>query len=80
MLLDLLVAFDSIDHGMLLDRLEECFGIQGDVLRWVAGYLSDRCQLISNLYSEAFHNKISKIYLYIIFVLFTNVLNTVLKL
>ena len=46
-LLDLSAAFDTIDHKLLLDRLEEWFGIRGDALRWVGSYLSDRCQLIS---------------------------------
>ena len=46
-LLDLSVAFDAIDHMLLLDRLGEWFGIREDALRWVGSYLSDRCQLIS---------------------------------
>ena len=46
-LLDLSAAFDAIDHGLLLDRLEEWFGIRGDELQWVSRYLSNRCQLIS---------------------------------
>ena len=46
-LLDLSAAFDTIDHGLLLDRLEEWFGIRGDTLQWVLSYLSNRCQLIS---------------------------------
>ena len=46
-LVDLSAAFDTIDHKLLLDRLEEWFGIRGDALRWVGSYLSDRCQLIS---------------------------------
>ena len=35
-LLDLSAAFDTIDHGLLLDRLEEWIGIPGEALRWVA--------------------------------------------
>ena len=46
-LLDLSAAFDNIDHGLLLDRHEEWFGVRGDALQWVASYLSNRCQLIS---------------------------------
>ena len=46
-LLDLSAAFDTIDHRLLLDRLEEWFCIRGDALRWVGSCLSDRCQLIS---------------------------------
>ena len=46
-LFDLSAAFDTIDHKLLLDRLEEWFGNLGDTLQWVGSYLSDRCQLIS---------------------------------
>ena len=46
-LLDLLAVFDTIDHKLLLDRLEEWFDIRGDTLRWVGSYLSDGRQLIS---------------------------------
>ena len=46
-MLDLSAAFDTIYNGLLLDRLEEWFGIRGDTLEWVASYFSNRCQLIS---------------------------------
>ena len=46
-LLDLSAAFDTIDHGLLLYRLEEWFTILSDTLWWVASYLFNRCQLIS---------------------------------
>ena len=45
-LLDLTVAFDTIDHTMLLDRLENMFGIDGVVLNWVNSYLSDHQQRV----------------------------------
>ena len=45
-LLDLTAAFDTIDHTMLLDRLENMFGIDGVVLNWVNSYLSDRKQRV----------------------------------
>ena len=35
-LLDLSAAFDTIDDGLLLDRLEEWFVIRGNELQWVS--------------------------------------------
>ncbi len=33
-LLDLSTAFDTIDHAILIDRLQNYTGIQGQALRW----------------------------------------------
>ena len=46
-MLDLSSAFDTIDHGVLLDRLNNEFGIKGRVLEWFTSYLSKRSQFIS---------------------------------
>lgn len=41
-LLDLTLAFDTVDHKMLLSRLECYVGIQGTVINWFKSYLTNR--------------------------------------
>src|SRR5664279_5659915 len=45
-MLDYSAAFDTVDHGILLDILQVSFGLSGAVLAWVSSYLSGRTQTI----------------------------------
>ena len=45
-LLDLSGAFDTVDHRILLRRLNTSFGIRGRALKWFSSYLLGRSQRI----------------------------------
>ena len=55
-LLDLSVAFDTVDHQVLLRRLEVTYGITRTALQWSRSYLTGRTQrvYISQTYSDDF--------------------------
>ena len=45
-LLDLPATFETIDHNILLSRLDDWFGVTGKALNWIKSYLTGRCQRI----------------------------------
>ena len=52
-LLDLSAAFDTIDHDLMLQRLEDSLGVKGDVLKWFSSYLKNRTSEISIEYEKS---------------------------
>ena len=38
-MLDCSVAFDTVSHTLLLNRLQYCFGIEGKIMQWIKDYL-----------------------------------------
>ena len=56
-LLDLTAAFDTVDHSLLLTRLQKCFGVEGSCLEWFSSYLSGRsyCVVVDGVSSKVIY-------------------------
>ena len=54
-MLHLLATFDTINHEMLVLRLQTRFGIQGIVIPWFQSYLMDHYQVL-NVSGEAYES------------------------
>ena len=46
-LLDLSVAFDTVDHDILIHRLQSLLGLRGSALQWFQSYLRGRSQQVT---------------------------------
>lgn len=65
-MLDLSLAFNVIDHSILVKRLNLSYGICGEAFRWIESYLNNRyqraavhpCQLIFNWVMEYLEPKL----------------------
>ena len=46
-LLDLSAAFDTVDHDILIHRLQSLLGVRGSALQWFRSYLRGRSQQVT---------------------------------
>ena len=56
---DIRKAFDSIDHKILLKKMQEQFGIRDLELKWFQSYLTNRTKFVS---LTGIHHQLWKLY------------------
>lgn len=59
LLLDLNAAFDTIDHHILLQRLEHLIGIKGTALSWFESYSSDHTLFVHVNDKSSLHSRVT---------------------
>jgi hypothetical protein len=54
--IDLSTTFDTVDHEILIDSLDQRFGITGNALQWISSYLTPRFfqVIVNNKASEPY--------------------------
>ena len=57
-LLDLSAAFDTIDHYILLCKLEKLVAITGQALMWFKSYVFDRCKCVRVNNKSSEHSRV----------------------
>ena len=55
--IDLKKAFDTINHGILMDKLEHC-GVRGTANKWIMTYLNGRQQNVQIDNAHSGHKKV----------------------
>ena len=53
LLVDLSAAFDTVNHAILINRLEKSVGIKGNALKWFVSYLNGRRQCVMINYASS---------------------------
>ena len=57
-LLDLSATFDTVDHNILLNRLQLAFGIRGTAFKWIESFVTGRVQTVSFASEKSAESKV----------------------